>query len=920
MTRIFNKLLLFLSLMILCFSVHTASASVPSIDDPAILPSVSGTGELLSNAGFESYFNWDWNQYTGSAYSTELSYTGSRSVKMCVTEGDSTYISQGRTGLRKGAVYQISARVYTANADVGFAISNEYYGVNSSWIGQEVWRRKLTSGSWTQISTTFQIPEDTQSTFVYFWLYGSGNVAYIDDASLVMVKEPVRVNVTTDQIYYYTNEDVTHGSVRLKVNTDSYSDYSGWKAELNICDSKGNKLYTRDGISLSAVEKYVDFPLSYLSDPNEEYTVSVIISSSDGIILEQHSDRAYRKFPRPSMIDSTGNFYVDGELFVPVIGYWVYNQSDFYTQAKAMGINVIETTWNMMHDPEGVIAELNRLQANGFMGIVSLYYEEETGWNEKYREDTKNLISRIKDHPAVFAYCLMDEPIAKNIDLEELSEAYEYIRSVDAVHPVYACDMQSNYAEGLSKYHDVVCFDCYPGSPSASLDYVSRHYSEADFHIRNQKKPKLSILQFYETQSYFPTADEMRNMIYQNYMQGAKGHGFYSIGWTNVTDSVSGQSIRNLDTATATAVKEWNTEESEVFKNTFVDENYRLICKASHSNFEWYMFEDNSELYLAIRNKTTSRLNASLNNAVFSSDMELINDFGSGNAISIMDGRAELTLDEKGTYLYRISAENAKILLKDYDDVTYSYKIYKYNGDLYIEAVNKVTYASKAITIEDSLIKGNMYIENISGYGAAISELRDGLIKLRVPESSRATYVLFPNDVDILQSCDETTYSYRIYRYRGDIYIEATNNITYTSTTVTINIPAIKGDMLIEHISGDGASVTEFGDGFIKIKVPKSTKAEFALVTDRGAKPVPYFDGKVVTSLVGGEKINAKVFERAQTILALYEGDRLIQVVKGDEGEEITITLPDTVKPENYVKLMRWNGLVPVAESVRIPK
>lgn len=908
----------------MCFAVHPVNISALNIDDPAILPPVSGTGELLSNADFESYFNSSWNQYVGCTYSRECVYAGRRSMKMCVTEGDHTYISQGKAGLVKGAVYQISARVYVAEDNLRFCIANEYYGTNSSWNGQEMWLQELTAGSWTQIAATFEIPEDTQSTFVYFWLYGSGNEAYIDDTSLVMVREPVRVNMTTDQVYYYTNEDVTQGSVKLSVNTNSYSDYESWNCELNICDSSGNKLYSQNNIAVAEEEVYVDFPLSYLENPSEEYLVSVVVRSSDGTVLEQHSEKIYRKFARPSYIGSDGCFYVNGEEFVPVIGYWVFDQSDFYAQAKSMGVNVIETAWGNMDKPDEVIAELDRLHANGFMGIVSLYYEYTTGWNEIYRENTKNLINRVKDHPAVFAYCLMDEPIGKKIDLDELGEAYEYIRSVDSVHPVYACDMNPNFAEKLSKYHDVVCFDCYPGSPLSALNYVSNPYSEAEFYIRNQKKPMLSILLFYECNGYFPSANEMRNMLYQNYINGGKGHGFYSIGWTNVTDSETGNTVRNLDTPTAEAVKQWSANEQEIFADCFVYDKFTDIASGADNSVEWEIYEYDDHVYLIARNLTLSNQNVNINSGVFTDGMTVLDEYvsGNGNQIAIYDGYAELTIPAADACVYRLVPENEEILLCEEDFSTYGYRIYKKRGIVYVDITNKVTYTSKVITIDNDIFKSDSLLKLISGSNSEVISLTDGQVQIRVPKNSSTIYKVTWDDDTLSVPFEENTdiYSFKLYKMDGDIYIDVTNKVTYASKVITIDNDLIKSYMLLELVNGDNSEIISLTDEQIKIRVPKNTTVTYRITQDDGALPVPFDGNTVVTSLSGGKTIHCSGAVRTNTIIVLYKGNAVENVVYGKLGEDVSMTLPQTIDETHCIKLMRWNELVPVTESIRIPK
>ncbi|MBR2886216.1 MAG: carbohydrate binding domain-containing protein [Clostridia bacterium] len=748
-----KKIFLFIFAIVIFFTCCTVvcGASIPQIPDENLLTPVDGAEEMLIHPGFEE--NAKWGSYTGADhFNTEQPRTGEHSAKLNPASGEaSTYVSQPVTGkLVPGAVYQLSAWVYRPT-DIGeFAFKLEFAGENGY---DDTCRIATTAGSWHQVSMTFTVPYGTTKVTFRMRLYGDTTaVAYVDDVSLKMVEEAHRFQMETDQIYYYTNEDVENGSVKITANSEVYDDFSEWTADVSLADGS-TVLFSKTNQSLASGNAVVDFPLSYFSNKEKEYTVKVTLKDSAGRTLEEGECSVYRKFARPSMIDSEGRFYVDGKEFMPIIGYHVYDKNDHYEQAKSMGVNVVQAAYNKIDDPESVIAELDKLQENGFMGLVCLYHDNDSGWCDTRIEATKALIPLIKNHSALFGYCLIDEPVGSNTPPEELAGAYEYIRSIDSVHPLYACDQNKNFAQTLSVYNDIIGFDCYPYGVYNTETHIAEVVQGADFYTKNTKKPVVTILQFFqrgENYPFFPTPYEMRNMLYQNFLAGGKGIGLYSISSTRVYDYDAGtdtEGVRNLDTPTADALRLWNTNEKAIVADHFVNGNGIVLGEEKTDNVWWRMWNVGEKVYVLALNRTESLQSCQIENNMFTT-YAVMSIVGGGDETSIVnkaDGILELSLPASGAVLY--SLELGEIEIASDSNRYGSWRLYAENGKLYVEAKNFYTWKNYNCSIESDIIKDTMACIPVEGFedNGRINHISDGSLGVKAYCRKTVTYQLREN-------------------------------------------------------------------------------------------------------------------------------------------------------------------------------
>ena len=742
------SILLAVALIMSCITVMGAD-TIESVPDPNLLPAVDGGEVTLSYPGFEvSYpslidYISDWKLYNAEV-SDEYAHDGTYSAKLSAPAGDDARVSQNVYNLDAGATYQISAWVYRPQAIGNFRFSLEYYN-DEGIMHKERLNVEQTEGVWSQLSATFVMPAGVTRVRVYWRLFATETedaVAYVDDVALCMVAEPLHFWFNTDQLYYYTNDDVTTGTARLTANSEIFPEYTSWTADVSILDGE-TCFFTQTGLPFTSEELEVDFPLSLLSDPQKSYTVRASVKSADGENLMDNETVVCRKFSRPSMIDKEGRIYVDGEEFMPVLGYHVYNRDDYREKAKSFGVNVIQTGYGKATNPDEVIAALDTLEATGFMGLVCLYGPEGSGWGDTYQEATKNLIPLIKDHPALFGYCIDDEPDYHNPGTEAMAEAYEFIRGEDSEHPVYACNMNKAHAEILSYYHDIVGFDCYPYGRQQTETYIAEVAETAAFYTQNTKKPIMTVLQFFQhpDYDYFPTADEIRNMLYQNYFAGGNCIGIYAIGSETVTDPDTGETVRNLDTPTADALAAWNSAEKDIVSDHFMFGKGDIIKEEKTDTLWWRLWQDGTKYYLLALNRTNAATNADLESSAFSAaaTIEVIGGADKNSITSLENDTIGLYLPASGAVLY--SFGDGEIAS---DESKYgSWRLYVEGGKLYVEAENFYTWKNYNPTINSPFIKENMtcsFVEN-SGKGE-VNFVRDGSLSVKAYCGKSATFLL----------------------------------------------------------------------------------------------------------------------------------------------------------------------------------
>ncbi len=224
----------------------------------------------------------------------------------------------------------------------------------------------------------------------------------------------------------------------------------------------------------------------------------------------------------------------------PIVTYWA---GPSMTDATAQQMK--EGGWNLVWCSE---KELDVVQRHGLRGQLTDPLLTPASLDDPARhKQLDELIARVRKHPALYAYFIVDEPSAPAFPA--LGKLVDYLRAKDPAHlayinllPTYAnneqlgCkgDLATAYKEHLRQFVDVV--------KPALISYDHYHFSvdgDAGQYFLNlamirqaslaANLPFLNIVQActWTPSMRVPTADEVRFLVYTSLAYGAQGISYY---------------------------------------------------------------------------------------------------------------------------------------------------------------------------------------------------------------------------------------------------------------------------------------------------------------------------------------------------------------------------------------------------------
>jgi hypothetical protein len=170
----------------------------------------------------------------------------------------------------------------------------------------------------------------------------------------------------------------------------------------------------------------------------------------------------------------------------------------------------------------GMKVHYNLLSVSGGGGVSSKI-DGLTGTQKKER--LLNEINAFKDHPALLAWYIADEPNGNSISADSLVKIYNLLKEIDPWHPVSVVFMAPflssvRYADAL----DIVMADPYP-IPDLPVSMVGNVTSQLTKEFEGQKAVWIVPQAFGggEIWKREPTLQEIRSMTYQAIINGARG-------------------------------------------------------------------------------------------------------------------------------------------------------------------------------------------------------------------------------------------------------------------------------------------------------------------------------------------------------------------------------------------------------------
>ncbi len=278
-----------------------------------------------------------------------------------------------------------------------------------------------------------------------------------------------------------------------------------------------------------------------------------------------------------------------------------------------------------------------------------------SGQNSQIEKDEqlrllKEEINDFKDHPALLAWYISDEPVGRKVPPEPLIEICQIIKKLDPYHPVSIVFMTPKKAKDYAEAMDIVMADPYPiprGTVMAVSDVTKGLYQE--FY---PEKPVWIVPQAFGGNEWWtrePTSEEIRVMTYLSIVNGSKGIQYF---------------IRHGMNSFPKSVVAWNEcgkialEIAELTPTLFSTENAPVIsCTDSSIQLKAFRFR-NEITILAVNtvNKPKS-IEIFIQEEDYSGEAEVLFE---NRKIEILDGTINGMIEAFGRKVYRFNLTETK--------------------------------------------------------------------------------------------------------------------------------------------------------------------------------------------------------------------------------------------------------------------
>jgi len=266
-----------------------------------------------------------------------------------------------------------------------------------------------------------------------------------------------------------------------------------------------------------------------------EYRIVARLLDEDGKSIAE-TERELRKLPPAPgsevRVDRDLNLIVNGKPFFP-LGW--YGGGPLAGGDFPGVFNCSYTGLGLIADTDEAIRQLDLSRENGVMIMTTIFPNVKMFRKADLSEDDVEAIAanvrRLRDHPALLAWMMHDEPECGGPPAATMEAVYERVRREDPYHP---CVIINNTPDGLFSYAnsaDIFWPDPYPrfrrgGGPVMPITRVSL-FMDSSARATEDRKPRWLCPQAFEFAAFdwdrHPTLVEERCMCYLAINHGCKG-------------------------------------------------------------------------------------------------------------------------------------------------------------------------------------------------------------------------------------------------------------------------------------------------------------------------------------------------------------------------------------------------------------
>ena len=214
---------------------------------------------------------------------------------------------------------------------------------------------------------------------------------------------------------------------------------------------------------------------------------------------------------------------VDGVPFFPIGLYWL--RADDLAAVRALGFNSADYYYRLQSEQ---VADLMDAAARSGMQVLVELSDHIRNLDAPDVAAIDALVDRYRSHPALLAWYLIDEPAESGVSPEVTRRLYERLRQRDPYHPVLVVNNRPSTYAAHGRSCDLLAIDVYP-VPNSPVSRVRERMDEA-WWATGGSRPVWLIAQAFGGTEHWPrppTTAELRNMVFQGLVHGARGIFFY---------------------------------------------------------------------------------------------------------------------------------------------------------------------------------------------------------------------------------------------------------------------------------------------------------------------------------------------------------------------------------------------------------
>ncbi len=533
------------------------------------------------------------------------SYDGSDCIRLYVPDGLVHPFYYQIQKLVGGAEYEVS--FWCKNVSGGkAAIKLEYYtdrnlpGAVSC--GEKYVSSSTVDGQWHFVKAKVYPAANVEEATIFARLMKDAAVGkaevYMDDVRIRMTRPPSPLVFDTGSVFFYS--DQTEGVLSSAVNLQYFPRLTDAKIDFTILDDRKNVLWERTGLRSADGKTSAVFPLSLLKEKERPYIAKATLYDTDGSVMEIKTQQIYM-YDRPAFMGRDGVYKKNGnEAFYPTYAYHVSTSQ--YKKVAEAGINLVQM--GAFGDADEAVACLDAAQEAGIMGFIALYNDMKPAGSADNITRTIAILSdeRVKNHPALFGYGIMDEVfLTLNNPELDMENSYRLIRMLDKNRPIMAMEAVRTYYKETGKYVDILCIDPY----SAAADRNASVSTEEARQAVGYEKPVYALLEtYYTTNGRWPSPEDGRNNNWQALIAGAGAVGYYSIRDADTDPQTGKYTVPIWDARDGGAL--WNAlctfgdKEKQIAYDHFVFDKTPAFNEYRGGDYWYSAWVDGQDIYMVV--------------------------------------------------------------------------------------------------------------------------------------------------------------------------------------------------------------------------------------------------------------------------------------------------------------------------------